>query len=363
LTIMTTPSIPFLRAAGAAVLGLLAVAAWAPARVEAQAPPAREADAALRAIDEDFVRKLHDLERDRLSRLQELAAGRQPREAAAVYDQIFRLAIAGDLFVDAEPAADAVIKGGSPSPTTAALARLVKLVAECDRGDHDGSLTDLKAILAKADEAAGAKASPALASDEIIAICDAYYQRLVQAGRFDVARKAFQLAFDHAEQPAVKAFLEGRLGRLKRVGEPAPPIQGADLDGKPFDLANLKGKAVLVVFWATWCLPNAAETEWLRQAYDRFHPQGLEIVSVNLDLMQDGAPAPESLLPNIRRFVFDYNVSWPTLVNRPADGDVARAYGVVEIPANVLIGRDGSVAAIDLTRKNFDATVSKALGR
>jgi len=86
-------------------------------------------------------------------------------------------------------------------------------------------------------------------------------------------------------------------------------------------------------------------------------------VGVNLDLMQDGAPTPEGLLPNIRRFVFDYNVSWPTLVNRPADGDVAKAYGVVEIPANVLIGRDGAVAAIDLTRKNFDATVSKILGR
>jgi thiol-disulfide isomerase/thioredoxin len=363
LTIMTTPFIPLSKAAAGAVLGLIALGAWAPARVEAQAPPAAEADAALRAIDEDFARKVHDLERDRLSRLQKLAAGRQPKEAAAVYDQLFRLAIAGDLFVDAEPAADAVIKGGSPSPTTAALARLVKLVAECDRGDYDGSLADLKAILAKADEADDAGQSPALTTEEILAICDAYYQRLVQAGRFDVARKAFQLAFDHADQPAVKAFLEGRLGRLKRVGEPAPPIKGVDLDGKPFNLADLKGKAVLVVFWATWCLPNASETEWLRQAYDRFHPQGLEIVGVNLDLMQDGEPKPESLLPNIRRFVFDYNVRWPTLVNRPADGDVAKAYGVVEIPANVLIGRDGAVAAIDLTRRNFDSTVSRVLGR
>ncbi|APW62129.1 TlpA disulfide reductase family protein [Paludisphaera borealis] len=363
---MTTPSTPILRAAGATVLGLLALGASAsvPVSALAQAPQAREADGALRAIDEDYSRKLHELERDRLNRLQKLAAERQPKEAAAVYQQLFRLAIAGNLFVEAEPAADSVIKGGSPSPTTSALAHLVKLVAECDRGDYDQSLIDLRSIMAKVDKAA-AEGEPAVAltSEEVVSICDAYYQRLVQGGRFDIARKAFELAVEHADQPTVKAFLSSRLTRLKLVGEPAAPIQGVDLDGKPFSLADVKGKAVLVVFWATWCLPNAAETEWLQQAYETFHPQGLEIVGVNLDLMQEGAPKLESLLPNIRRFVFDYNVRWPTLVNRPADGDVAKTYGVTEIPANVLIGRDGKVAAIDLTRKNFESTVSKVVGR
>lgn len=363
---MTTPFTSVPRIAGATLLGLLALGASAPVQTQAQAPPpAVGVDGAVRAIDEEYNAKLLGLERDRLDRLQRLAAERRPKEAAAVYEQLFRLAIANNLFVDAEPAADAVIKADSPSPTTRALARMVKLIAECDRGAYDQSLTDLGAILAKADKAAEAGAAPsvALAADELIQICDAYYQRLVQAGRFDVARKAFQLAVDHAGRPAVKSFLEGRLARLKLIGEPAAPIQGVDLDGKPFRLADVKGKAVLVVFWATWCLPNAAETEWLQQAYEKYHPQGLEIVGVNLDLMQDDAPKLESLLPNIRRFVFDYNVRWPTLVNGPADGDVAKAYGITEIPANVLIGRDGKLAAIDLTRTNFESTVAKLIGK
>jgi len=360
---MTTPFTSVPRLAGATLLGLLALGASSPVRAQTQAPPsAVTVDGAVRAIDEDYNARLHELERDRLGRLQRLAAERQPKEAAAVYEQLFRLAIANNLFVDAEPAADAVIKTGSPSPTTRALARMVKLVAECDRGAYDQSLTDLGAILEKADEA-GHAPSVALAADEVVQICDAYYQRLVQAGRFDVARKAFQLAADHAGRPAVKSFLDGRLARLKLIGEPAAPIQGVDLDGKPFRLTDVKGKAVLVVFWATWCLPNAAETQWLQQAYETYHPRGLEIVGVNLDLMQDDAPKLESLLPNIRRFVFDYNVRWPTLVNGPADGDVAKAYGVTEIPANVLIGRDGKVAAIDLNRKNFESTVAKLVGR
>ena len=361
-TIMTTSFAPFPRLAGATLIGLLALGASVPVQAQTQAPTTVAVDGAVRAIDKEYNAKLLELERDRLSRLQRLASERQPKEAAVVYEQLFRLAIANNLFVDAEPAADAVIKAGSPSPTSRALARMVKLIAECDRGAYDQSLTDLGTILAKADKA-GNEPSVTLAADELIQICDAYYQRLVQAGRFDVARKAFQLAVDHAQRPAVKSFLESRLTRLKLIGEPAAPIQGVDLDGKPFRMADVNGKAVLVVFWATWCLPNAAETEWLQQAYETYHPQGLEIVGVNLDLMQDEAPKLESLLPNIRRFVFDYNVRWPTLVNGPADGDVAKAYGVTEIPANVLIDRDGKVAAIDLTRKNFESTVAKLIGR
>ncbi len=359
---MTTPFTSVPRLAGATLLGLFALGASFP--VQAQSPSAGAVDGAVRAIDEDYHAKLHVLERDRLDRLQRLAAERQPKEAAAVYEQIFRLAIANNLFVDAEPAADAAIKTGSPSATTRALAQMVKLIAECDRGAYDQSLTDLKTILSKTDKAeAGDAPKVDLAADEVIQICDAYYQRLVQAGRFDVARKAFQLAVDHAQRPAVKDFLNSRLTRLKLIGEPAAPIQGVDLDGKPFRLDDVKGKTVLVVFWATWCLPNAAETEWLQHAYETYHPRGLEIVGVNLDLMQEDAPKLESLLPNIRRFVFDYNVRWPTLVNGPADGDVAKTYGVTEIPANVLIGRDGKVAAIDLTRKNFESTVARLVGK
>jgi thiol-disulfide isomerase/thioredoxin len=366
---MTTPSAPIPRAARATVLGLLALASpiQAPARAQAAAPapaPAREADAALRAIDDAYNRKLHEIELERLDGLRRVAAERRPKEAAPVYEQLFRLAIANNLFVDAEPAADAVIKAGASSPTVGALARLVKLVAECDRGAYDQSLTDLGAILTKVDETAGGKLAPAidLTTEELIGISDAYYQRLVQAGRFDVARKAFELAAGRAENPAVKSFLDGRLARLKRIGEPAAPIQGVDLDGKPFNLSDLKGKVVLVVFWTTWCLPSAAETEWLHQAYEAYHPKGFEIVGVNLDLMQDDAPKLETLMPNIRRFVLDYNVRWPTLVNGPADGDVAKAYAVTEVPANVLIDRDGKVAAIDLSRKNLESTVSKLVG-
>ena len=58
----------------------------------------------------------------------------------------------------------------------------------------------------------------------------------------------------------------------------------------------------------------------------------------------------ETVLPNIRRFLLDHNVRWPTLVNGSGQRDYAIAYGISDIPANVLIGREGAVVQIDLSR-------------
>src|SRR5262245_41631881 len=75
----------------------------------AQAAPSR-ADESVKAINDDYDRKLLQLDRERLARLGRLAAGQKPADAAATYEQLFRLGIAGNLFGDAEAAADAVVK-------------------------------------------------------------------------------------------------------------------------------------------------------------------------------------------------------------------------------------------------------------
>ncbi len=83
--------------------------------------------------------------------------------------------------------------------------------------------------------------------------------------------------------------------------------------------------------------------------------------SISIALSEEGQK-PESTLPNIRHFLLDYNVRWPTLINGQGDKDYARAYGVTEIPANVLIGKDGSVVQIDLVSKNLEASIARAVG-
>jgi hypothetical protein len=59
--------------------------------------------------------------------------------------------------------------------------------------------------------------------------------------------------------------------------------------------------------------------------------------------------------------LLDHNVRWPTLVNGPADKDYAKAYSITEIPANVVVGRNGTVTNIDLVSKNLEALIGQAV--
>ncbi len=320
-------------------------------------------DENIKSINDDFNQQLILLERRRLERLTELAARQNPADAAPTYEQLFRLAIARDLFRDAEPAATAVISKGSPSLVATGLAHLVKIIAESDRGAYDQSLESLRHAVAEREKAEKTGVPRAdLPTDEIVDICDAYYQRLIHGAQFENARKAMRLLLGHTQRPVVEAFLSSRMKRLETVGKPAPAIHGTDIDGKPFNLASAKGKVVLVVFWASWCVPCAAEIAAFQQVVQSFRGRGLEVVGINLDTLQDGGHKLETLLPNIRHFLLDHNVRWPTLINGQGDMDYAAAYGVTEIPANVLIGRDGTVVHIDLTPKNLESVIARAVG-
>jgi thiol-disulfide isomerase/thioredoxin len=325
--------------------------------------PATSAES-LQTINDDYNQQLLQLDRRRLERLARLAARQNPAAAAATYEQLFRLAIAGNMFRDAEPIADTVVRNGSPSPTATALAHLVKIIAESDRGAYEQSLESLREAVAERDKAAQSGAPRAeLQTSEIVGICDAYYQRLIQGEQFEIARKAIQLVLGHTRRPVVREFLSSRLKRVDLVGKPAPAIQGPDIDGKPFNLTDAKGKVVLVVFWASWCLPSAVEIESFQQVAESYRGQGFQVVGINLDALQDGGQKLDTVMPNIRRFLLDHNVRWPTLINGSGDKDYAKAYGVTEIPANVLIARDGTVAHIDLVRRNLEPVIARLVGQ
>jgi thiol-disulfide isomerase/thioredoxin len=360
-------SLPFL-----ALIATMALPRVAPGQAERPDRPgtpnptqaaSSRTDESVQTINDEYDQQLLQLDRQRLERLGRLAARQKPADAAATYERLFRLAITANMFRDAEAVADTVVKNGSSSPTTLALADLVQIVARADRGAYEDSLASLRQALAQRTKEGQAGASNAtIGAGELVGICEAYYQRLIHGGQIEIARKALRLALDEARQPAVKDFLSSRLDRIDRVGKPTPPIRGTDMDGKPIDLADFKGKVVLVVFWASWCLPCASEIPWLDQAHDTYRGRGLQIVGINLDTLQDGGQKLETVLPNIRRFLLDHNVRWPTLINGAGDRDYARAFGITDIPANVLIDREGNVVQVDLVRQNFESVLSRVVG-
>jgi thiol-disulfide isomerase/thioredoxin len=319
------------------------------------------AGTSLQSIHEDYARQLLLLERQRLDRLGQLAARQAPTEAAKTYEQLFRLAIANNLFTDAEAAANEALKPPNAAPPVVQfLAHTIDLIASVDRGDFDSSTAKLRSLIEVTSRRQSREVpGPALDTSALLAICQAYHGRLIQGNRFDVARNACNLVLKASDNPAVREFCTRRIGQLDLIGNPAPAIEGTDLDGKPFSLAKLKGNVVLVVFWASWCVPSSAEVSALTQTYDAYRDRGFRIVGINLDPQQNDGPKLDTVMPNIRRFVLDHNIPWPNLVNGTGAHDYASAYRVSEIPANILVGRTGDVVTLDLGAKNLDSVISQ----
>ncbi|MGO8917457.1 MAG: TlpA disulfide reductase family protein [Stellaceae bacterium] len=71
------------------------------------------------------------------------------------------------------------------------------------------------------------------------------------------------------------------------AGQPAPALAAAELDGGGFDLGALRGKVVIVNFWATWCPPCREEMPALDAFYRQYHDQGLEMIGISADRPRD----------------------------------------------------------------------------
>jgi cytochrome c biogenesis protein CcmG, thiol:disulfide interchange protein DsbE len=78
------------------------------------------------------------------------------------------------------------------------------------------------------------------------------------------------------------------------IGAPAPSLVATTLDGRTLDLAKLRGKVVLVNYWATWCAPCRKEMPTLDAFYRRYRGRGLEIIGISVDFARDAEKARRS---------------------------------------------------------------------
>jgi thiol-disulfide isomerase/thioredoxin len=113
---------------------------------------------------------------------------------------------------------------------------------------------------------------------------------------------------------------------------PAPDFTLQSLDGNSLRLSDLRGKAVLLNFWATWCSPCKIEMPWFIELQKQYGAQGLQIVGVAMD---------DSSKEDIAKFAKDMGVNYPVLLGKEEVGD---AYGgVPALPETFFIGRDGKI--------------------
>jgi thiol-disulfide isomerase/thioredoxin len=145
-------------------------------------------------------------------------------------------------------------------------------------------------------------------------------------------------------------------------GKAAPAFTLVDLNGKKVSLADYKGKAVLLNFWATWCGPCKVEIPWLEKLRDQYKDQGFEILGIESDNYDTDPKAYASYKAGVEKSAKALGLNYPVLLG----GDsISQPYGGLDgLPNSFYVDRKGVVVAqiVGLAdRDEIEANIKKAI--
>ncbi len=132
-------------------------------------------------------------------------------------------------------------------------------------------------------------------------------------------------------------------------GETPPPFRGRTVAGDTVSLAGLRGRVVLLNFWATWCLECRPEMPALERLHREFAPQGLAVVGINA---REGSEA-------VRRYAQELALTFPLVLD--PGGKINALYGVIGLPTTFLVGRDGRAVALAIGPREWASAPARAL--
>jgi len=137
------------------------------------------------------------------------------------------------------------------------------------------------------------------------------------------------------------------------IGRPAPVFTVQLLNGENLNLAGMRGKVVLIDFWATWCNPCIKTIPALKEYYQKFNGKGFEIIGVSLD--RD--------LKTLKEFMVKEKIPWPVSCSGREWGQdqTAQLYSVEMIPVTFLVDKKGSLRFYNLKKDEFQQAIQTLL--
>jgi thiol-disulfide isomerase/thioredoxin len=166
----------------------------------------------------------------------------------------------------------------------------------------------------------------------------------------DAMKTLAQQIIDSPAPDEVKDQARGLIKKMEALGKPVA-IEYTALDGRDVDISKLKGKVVLVDFWATWCGPCVGEMPNVKAAYARLHDKGFEIVGISFDEKKD----------SLEHFVAENQMAWPQYFDGEGWGNkFAKEFSISGIPTMWLVDKKGNLRDLN-GRQGLEEKVTKLL--